>query len=570
MRRTIPMIALSALAAALTLCSVAITSITADADEGRAVTLYADQNTGQVFMKSCRRCVKLGTYVPAGSTEEIERRVELKTRAELEADRAQMKADLQTRQLQQQQWNAEMAKQVSEIQPFAREFGDRWFKKISIGTLVYGDYAFYSHTGFGPQFNENLFPPGPGNNAYNTFDITRVYLDTKWTPVDDISMRVTPEMYRQIGTVAAKKLGRISAINSNVDGNMSVRIKYAYLDYNTFFKKVLNCPALSEDKFTIGAEQNPFIDWEENLWGYRYASLVPWNYTSLSSAQLGASMKGPIKFHELQYADYDFGAFNNSSFRAFEQTNTKQVMGRLTVNPFGVKSRYAGFGLTGFFDYGYNNTTADNTGTTGTVAPPAHLKYNAAANAHVTRTAVVASYQAETWQFAGEWDYGHNAFTAANLFSGSGPQDEFNINAPNAASKTTYLNFTKMANIFLNNGQSIQQGWDFFGHWDIPHTPFNVFGLYQQFLPNTRVTHDPLDFQRYIVGLEWKVNKFLRVAIDSQNLMYYHGQENVSAAEIGKFTSFTTKKGSKNLPFDVTDAVPRDTHAFFLNFEFRY
>jgi hypothetical protein len=47
MRRTIPMIALSALAAALTLLSVAITPLTAAADEGRAVTLYADQSTGR-------------------------------------------------------------------------------------------------------------------------------------------------------------------------------------------------------------------------------------------------------------------------------------------------------------------------------------------------------------------------------------------------------------------------------------------------------------------------------------------------------------------------------------------
>ena len=126
MRRTIPMIALSALAAALTLCSVAITSITADADEGRAVTLYADQSTGQVFMKPCRRCVRLGNYIPAGSTQEIERKVEMKTKAQLEADHALMEAELQNRQLQQQQWNAEMAKQVSEIQPFAREFGEAY------------------------------------------------------------------------------------------------------------------------------------------------------------------------------------------------------------------------------------------------------------------------------------------------------------------------------------------------------------------------------------------------------------------------------------------------------------
>jgi hypothetical protein len=570
MRRRINLIALSVLGAALTLCSVAITAITANAAAGSSVTLYADQKTGQVFYKPCRRCVRLGTYVPAGeATEEIERRVEMKTQQQLEADRAQMKAESQARQLQQQQWNAEMAKQVGEIQPFAREFGDRWYKKISIGALVYMDYSFFSHTGFGPQYNENIFPPGPGNNSFNSFDVTRVYLDTRWTPVDDISFRITPEVFRQLGTVAAHKEGRISAINSNVDGNLSVRMKYAYLDYNTFFKKILNVPALSEDKFTFGEEQNPFIDWEENLWGYRYASLVPWNFISLSSSQLGASMKGPIKFHELQYADYDFGAFNNTSFRAFEQTSTKQVMGRLTLNPFGVKSRYAGLGLTGFFDYGYSNNTPDNTGTTSASVPPIPLAFNAAANGHITRTAVVLSYQAETWQFAGEWDYGHNAFSAANFFSGSGPQDEFNPTF-GTAPKTSFLNFTKMTNIFLNNGQAIQQGWDFFGHWDIPHTPFDLFGLFQQWLPNTRVSTNPLDFQRYIAGVEWKVNKYLRIAIDGQSTMYYHDQMTVPAAEIGRFTHFTTKKGGKNPAFDVIDAVPRDTHAFFLNFEFRY
>ena len=54
-----------------------------------------------------------------------------------------MQAEEAQRQAQQQQWNAEMAKQVSTIQPWAPEFGDRWYKKISIGTLVYADYGYY-------------------------------------------------------------------------------------------------------------------------------------------------------------------------------------------------------------------------------------------------------------------------------------------------------------------------------------------------------------------------------------------------------------------------------------------
>ena len=101
-----------------------------------------------------------------------------------------MQAEEAQRQAQQQQWNAEMAKQVSTIQPFAQEFGDRWYKKISIGTLVYAYYGYWSHTGFGPQFMDaNMQWPGPGNNSFNEFAINRTYLDFKFTPIDDVSMR---------------------------------------------------------------------------------------------------------------------------------------------------------------------------------------------------------------------------------------------------------------------------------------------------------------------------------------------------------------------------------------------
>ena len=349
------MIALSALGAALMLSSLAITPINVNASEAQAITLYTDPGSGQVFTKRCKRCVRLGEYVPAGSTQEIERKIELKTQQQLDAEHAAMQADIANRAAQQQQWNAEMAKQVSTIQPFATEFGDRWFKKISIGTLVYGDYGYFSHTGFGPQFLTQQNWPGPGNNSFSAFNITRAYLDFKFTPVDDISVRVTPNVYAAVGGATADTVGKSSSYASSLDGNLNYRLKYAYLDYNTFFTKVLKVAALSGDKFTFGQEQNPLVDWEENLWGFRYTSLVPWNYTSLSSTQVGVSMKGPIKVNEIQYADYDVGVFNDASFHAQEQSAYKQVMGRVTVNPFGAHSRYDGFGITGLYDYGYSN-----------------------------------------------------------------------------------------------------------------------------------------------------------------------------------------------------------------------
>ena len=60
----------------------------ARAASAKTVTLYADPTTGQVFMKPARNRVRIGDYIPAQSTEEIERKVEMKTQQQLEQDRA--------------------------------------------------------------------------------------------------------------------------------------------------------------------------------------------------------------------------------------------------------------------------------------------------------------------------------------------------------------------------------------------------------------------------------------------------------------------------------------------------
>ena len=564
MRRTIRLVALSMLGAALMLGAVAMTPRPAGSEEVRSITLYSDPNTGQVFTKRCKRCVRLGEYIPAGSTEEIERRVERrvaqKTQAQLDQETAAMEAQEAQRQAQQQQWNAEMAKQVSTIQPWAQEFGDRWYKKISVGTLVYAYYGFWSHTGFGPQFMDaNMQWPGPGNNSFNEFAINRTYIDLKFTPIDDVSFRLTPDMYAMINTgttctttapikctaSSGDKIGTNTGYAQTDDGNLGLRLKYAYLDYNTFFQKVAKIDAMHDDKFTFGQQQNPLVDWEENLWGFRYTALTPWNYLSLSSAQVGVAMKGPIKFNEKQYADYDFGVYDDASYHALEGSAYKQVMGRVTINPFGANSRYDGLGLTGFYDFGYSQKcTPDENELTG----------NNGTCGHLARAAGIAHYNTETWGVIAEWDYGHNAFTSSNLYSGSGPADAIGIPTTGPSSFTAW---NHMVGTILNS-QSVQMGADLLGHFDIPHTPFTLFGLLQWFQPNTRVQKDPLDFTRYDLGVQWLINRYLRVAFDSQAIQYYHSQFTFPAGSL-----FAHEPA---VPF----AVPRDTHAFFLHLEFRY
>jgi hypothetical protein len=494
--------------------------------------LYVDSK-GQVFTRPARGR-RLLTEIPATALEpnEIEKRVEQKTQAQIEQNRAEL-SNIAQKNADLAKQNQVLTKQVAEMKPAWEEFGRNWYNKISLGTLVYGDYRFMTHTGFGPQFVTQINWPGPGNNAYNAFDITRAYLDFKFTPTKDFMLRVTPNIYASTGSVSSKSVGESTSWGSTVDGNLSYRLKYAYIDYTTFFKKILQIEPMRDDKITFGQQQNPLVDWEENLYGFRFVNLTPWNYLSISSSQVGLAMKGPIKFHELQYVDYDFGVYNEASFHSQEQASTKEVMGRVTINPLGAKSRYDSLGVTAWVQYGWGNSPADTSGAEGT--------------AQNWRNAFLLHYTAKHWAIAGEYDLGKNALSTGQLFSGSGP---------NASS--SYSAWETMVGKILNN-QSRQEGFDFFGHVDIPGTPFTVFGMFQQFLPNTKVSKDPLDFQRYVVGVAYTINHYFRIAADSQNIMYYHGQ----------FTFPGQTFGGTIVPVTAY-AVPRDTHAFFLNLEFKY
>ncbi len=516
--------------------------------------LYVDPSTGQVFTRPGRGRSLL-TTIPATALDPnaIEQRVEQKTQAQLQQNQQQM-FSLEKKNDELASQNHQLAQQVAEIKPAWRDYITNFQNKFAVGTLVYGDYRFYTHTGFGPQELTQINTPGPGNNSFNSFDISRAYLNFFFFPADGMTVRVTPNIYRTNGTAPADKVGSSSSIGSNLSGNMGYRLKYAYLQYNKIFDRISD--GLKGDSVQGGFIPNPLVAWEEDLFGYRYVTLTPWNYLSLSSTQPGISFAGPIKINEKQYADYDVGAYNDSTFHAFEQTNTKQVMGRLSVYPFGAKWRFQGLGATFFYDYGYGNVAPDFIPPTTTATSLLHGK-----EAHIMRAAAMLHYTAENWGLIAEYDFGHNAFTGGNLFSSSGPQDYFGVG------KTSYAGFSSMTTAFLENGSAVERGLDFMGHYHIPTTPFTLFGLFEWFQPNTNVNNDPLDFQRWVAGVSYQYNEYLRFAIDSQNTMYYHSQNSVSESYVNSFAPvFSGSTAGKY----VADAVPRDIHAFFINMEFNY
>jgi len=322
---------------------------------------------------------------------------------------------------------------------------------------------------------------------------------------------------------------------------------------------------------------------EEDLTGFRYVTLPPWNFLGLSSAQFGLQMQRPIKSGENTYLDYGLGVYTNAKFSQFEQTNTKQVMGRATVYPFGAKWRFDGLGATFFYDYGYNNTTPDNASANSGYGPCSNC-FGHVNSAHLMRMAALLHYAAEEWGIAGEYDQGHNSFTGSNLFSATGPSVFFTAPATaSTAGGTTspygvqYYNFAAMTQALLGNTRTVQQGFDFFGHVHIPQTRFTLIGLFQFFQPNTHVNADPLDFMRYMAGVEYRFNEFVRIAVDTQNTIFYQSQNPFPTSEANHFAKLfvpvpnTGKKGTFfNPPTSITDPVPRDTHAVEINLEFSF
>jgi hypothetical protein len=545
-------------------------------------TLWVDEKTGQVFIRPGRGREPM-TF--GADEQEIERRVEEKTQDRVRAVVAETQA-------QERADNAATQKQLEQIKPAWTSYVANFQNKFRIGALAYLDYGLYTHTGFGPQFTENLNPPGPYNNIFNSFDISRVYLNTYFTPTEDWTFRFTPELYRAnggTGNANSDATGANTRFASNLDSNLNVRMKYAYAQYKGLLDVI---PELKGGNTTFGAQGNPFIPWEEDLYQFRYVNLVPWNYLSLSSSQIGLQFDGPIKLpgSELQYADYGVGVYDNGNFHSQEQSNTKQVMLKTTIYPLGSAFKYQGLGLTGFWNYGWGNVAPD----VGSIVVPCSAASGptcgSKSSAHFERIAAVLHYATEQWNIAGEFDYGQNAFTLGNLYSGSGPADAFGTAtgpakttpfAGNACSpaKPCYgftdtwgpqvAGYTAM----LNNGRARELGWDVFGHFHIPGSKLTAFGMFQWFLPNDNVNKNPLDFQRFVVGLSYQYNEYLRFAFDSQNLLFYHSQFSMPTSYLAKFNYLPGSAfNGRSLPKSgfIPNMVPLDMHAFFLNMEFAY
>lgn len=413
--------------------------------------------------------------------------------------------------------------------------------KVRIGAVLYTDWAYYAKTGFGPQFVTQTNFPGPDNDNFSTFDVHRTYLNLFFMPTDWVTFRFTPNLFREIGNGTADKFGKTGGAPSSEDGNLALRVKYAYLEFGKIFDK---SAAFKGTNFRFGQQMNPLIDWEEALIDYRFVTLVPWNYLSLSSTQVGAALNGAVKANGKQYLDFQIGLFNQASFHAFEQAETKQFMVRGSVYPMGAASRFQGLGITGFYNRGTSNAAPD----TGT--------------APVTRIAALVHYATKSNGAAivAEYDSGKNALSVNNMFSGSEPQDLLGVGT------TAYAAPSALWSAALAGTQTKQRGYYVFGRANVPNTGVGFFGYWHYFQPNTNVADNPLDFDRTGIGVAYRFNRNLRFAVSNQNVLYRRSQFTYPVDLLATLSpSLATAH-----PTGIDNAVPPSIKAIFASFEFTF
>jgi hypothetical protein len=382
------------------------------------------------------------------------------------------------------------------------ELSELAFGKVKIGATVFADFSYWSDYDGSTAFVDNQTTPSSiKDQNYNTFELTRTYLNLYYTPNDAVTLRITPDIYRNTDATSVSSTTRctantatppvITCTTTNTttpDNSLSFRLKYGYIDLNKLFA---GNEYLKDTKITFGQMQSPLVPWEEDLNGHRYTYKVPLDFSGgLSSAYVGVKAHGPVKFNGKEYLDYDLGIFTNGKYSVAELSGTKQFMGRTSWYPMGTKTDRTGLGLTIFGNYGFSN-----------VAPSSA----ASGQYPMDRTVIMGHYQTadKGYLITGQYDLSHNVKTKG----------------------VTQEGYAFEGNARLGGAKS----------------PFHAFGIYQYYEPNSNAsTNNATKYSRTVGGIAFKFNKNLDIAVGDSNLHYLNstaaGKNDANAASI--FTQY--------------------------------
>jgi len=200
---------------------------------------------------------------------------------------------------------------------------------LKVGLVFYGNYTYTS----APKTTD-----ADGNTiSPNSFDVTRSYLNFTGNINHRVAYRITPDITR----------ASVTGATASFNNSLVFRIKYAFVQFNLDdwsgqFKQTW---------VRVGANQTPFVDWEEGIYRYRFQGTVfAERVGRLTSSDFGAS------FHTnfpKNYGEIHTGIYNGDGYTAAEANNRKAFQTRITVRPLATSSNLnmRGFRATAFYDW---------------------------------------------------------------------------------------------------------------------------------------------------------------------------------------------------------------------------
>jgi hypothetical protein len=210
---------------------------------------------------------------------------------------------------------------------------------VKVGGTIFADYTWQAE----PQLVD-----ADGNKYHpNAFNVTRAYINVTGSISHLISFRITPDVVR-VGPV---NVAGTPTDVPGITGTLTYRLKYAYGQLNLDDLAHTDVRAMAQWQgtwFRLGMQQTPFIDFEENIYRYRFAGTVFVDREGFqSSSDLGFS------FHwnaPANYGDMHVGAYNGEGYTRAEVNDQKAFMIRATLRPVPQIAVLRGLRLTAFYD----------------------------------------------------------------------------------------------------------------------------------------------------------------------------------------------------------------------------
>ena len=202
---------------------------------------------------------------------------------------------------------------------------------VKVGGTIFTDYTYQL---------EPIVKDSDGNNVHaNAFNVSRAYINVTGQISHWVSFRITPDVVR-VGQVTSGT--NPPADVPGLSGTLTYRLKYAYgqVNFDDFAPK--------GSWFRLGMQQTPFVDFEENVYRYRFQGNVFVDREGfLTSSDLGASLHFVIPQN---YGDVHVGVYNGEGYTAPEKNDQKAIQVRGTLRPAPMIPVLKGLRLTAFYD----------------------------------------------------------------------------------------------------------------------------------------------------------------------------------------------------------------------------